>query len=170
MKEIVISNEFHLTDSDVTDIVKRVKILLINSKNEILLGYSYHAYQFPGGHVEDGESLVEAVNREIEEETGIVLNIKEIEPFAVGVGYYKDWPEVGKNRKNEIYYYEVKTDELPNLANTNYTEEEKVGNFELRYIPLEKVEEELKDNVEKYGNIKGIATEMLNLFKIYKEM
>ena len=44
---------------------------IINSNNEILLGYSYHDYQFPGGHVEDGESLIEAMNRELLEETGI---------------------------------------------------------------------------------------------------
>ena len=167
MKDII-TNKHNLKEEDITEVVKRVKILLINSKNEILLGYSHHDYQFPGGHVENGEELIQTVNREIKEETGIDLKLKNIEPFARTLGYYKDWPEEGKNRKIEIYYYEVRTDEKPNLNNTSYTENEKEGNFELRYIPLEIVEEELKKNTAEYGDKKGITREMLELFKIYK--
>ena len=57
----------------------------------------------------------------MKEETGIELNITAIEPFACSLGYYKNWPEVGKNRKIEIYYYEIKADDKPNLSNKNYT-------------------------------------------------
>lgn len=167
MKELI-TNKYNLKEEEMTEVVKRVKILIINSNNEILLGYSHNDYQFPGGHVEDNEELIETVNREIKEETGIELNLNNIEPFARKSGYYKDWPEEGKNRKIEIYYYEVKTDEKPNLNNTSYTEHEKEGNFELRYIPLSKVEEELEKNINEYGDKKGIGKEMLELFKAYK--
>lgn len=167
MKQII-TNKHNLTDSDMTEVVKRVKVLLINSNDDVLLGYSHNNYQFPGGHVEENETLVQAVNREVLEETGIELNAIDIEPFACAVGYYKDWPSEGKNRKIEIYYYEVKTDEHPNLENTKYTENEKDGNFELRYIPLKDVENVLKENAEEYGDKKGIAREMIELFKLYK--
>ena len=193
MKEII-RNENNLKETDVTEVVKRVKLLIINSKDEILLGYSHNDYQFPGGHVEMGEDLLQTlgyshndyqfpgghvemgedllqtVKREIMEETGIVLNNLNINPFAKMIGYYKDWPEKGKNRKIEIYYYELKTDEKPNLNNTSYTEIEKDGNFELRYIPVNDVEEELKENAEKYGDKKGITKEMLELLSIYKNL
>ena len=167
MKEIV-TNKYNLTEEDMTEVVKRVKILLVNSNDEILLGYSHHNYQFPGGHVEENEELIDTVNREILEETGMNLKLTDLEPFARNLGYYKDWPEEGKNRKIEIYYYEVKTDEKPNLDNTSYTESEKDGGFELRYIPLSNVEEELKKNAEEFGDKKGIAREMLELFSLYK--
>ena len=167
MKQLI-TNKYNLTDSDMTEVVKRVKVLLVNSNNDVLLGYSYNNYQFPGGHVEENETLVQAVNREILEETGIELNITNIGPFACAIGYYKDWPAEGKNRKIEIYYYEVKTDEKPNLENTKYTENEKNGNFELRYIPLLDVENVLKTNAEEYGDKKGIAREMIDLFGVYK--
>ena len=167
MKQLI-TNKYNLTDSDMTEVVKRVKVLLVNSNNDVLLGYSHNNYQFPGGHVEENETLVQAVNREVLEETGIELNITNIEPFACAIGYYKDWPAEGKNRKIEIYYYEVKTDEKPNLENTKYTENEKNGNFELRYIPLLDVENVLKTNAEEYGDKKGIAREMIDLFGVYK--
>ena len=167
MKQLI-TNKYNLTDSDMTEVVKRVKVLLVNSNNDVLLGYSHNNYQFPGGHVEENETLVQAVNREVLEEIGIELNITNIEPFACAIGYYKDWPAEGKNRKIEIYYYEVKTDEKPNLENTEYTENEKDGNFELRYIPLLDVENVLKTNAEEYGDKKGIAREMIDLFGVYK--
>mgnify|MGYP000000719032 FL=1 len=167
MKQLI-TNKYNLTDSDMTEVVKRVKVLLVNSNNDVLLGYSHNNYQFPGGHVEENETLVQAVNREVLEETGIELNITNIEPFACAIGYYKDWPAEGKNRKIEIYYYEVKTDEKPNLENTDYTENEKDGNFELRYIPLLNVENVLRTNAEEYGDKKGIAREMIDLFGVYK--
>lgn len=167
MKQLI-TNKYNLTDSDMAEVVKRVKVLLVNSNNDVLLGYSHNNYQFPGGHVEENETLVQAVNREVLEETGIELNITNIEPFACAIGYYKDWPAEEKNRKIEIYYYEVKTDEKPNLENTEYTENEKDGNFELRYIPLLDVENVLRTNAEEYGDKKGIAREMIDLFGVYK--
>ena len=119
--------------------------------------------------MEPNEELINTVNREIEEETGIRLNLSKLEAFACSIGYYKDWPAEGRNKKVEIYYYEVKTDEKPNLENLCLTENEKEGNFELRYIPLYKVEEELKKNVREFGDPHGIAKEMINLFEVYKE-
>lgn len=167
MKEII-KNKYNLKEEDVTEVVRRVKILIINSKNEVLLGYSHNEYQFPGGHVEEGEELKETVIREIKEETGIELKSVDTDPFALLTGYYKDYPSEGKNRKIEIYYYEIKTDAEINLENTNYTESEKEGNFELRRINIDNVEEELKKNINEYGDPKGIAKEMLELFDIYK--
>lgn len=167
MKDIV-TNKYNLKEEDMTEVVQRVKILLVNSKDEILLGYSHHNYQFPGGHVEENEKLVDTVNREIREETGIELNLTEVEPFARALGYYKDWPEEGKNRKIEIYYYEIKTDEKPNLDNTEYTDNEKDGEFRLEYIPLAEVDEVLKKNADKFGDKHGIAREMLELFELYR--
>lgn len=167
MKKII-TNRDNLTEEQITDLARNVKLLLVNSQNEIMLWYSHHEYQFPGGTQEPNEELINTVNREIEEETGIQLNLKEIDAFACSIGYYKDWPAKWRNKKIEIYYYEVKTDEKPNLDNLNLTEKEKEGNFELRYIPLDNVEEELKKNVNEFGDSHGIAKEMLNLFKIYK--
>ena len=39
--EKIITNDYNLKEEDMTELVVRVKILLINSNNEILLGYFY---------------------------------------------------------------------------------------------------------------------------------
>jgi len=167
MKKLI-TNNYNLTEQDMTEVVKRVKVLILNSNREVLLGYSHNNYQFPGGHVEEGETLIDAVNREILEETGMDLGISSLKPFACAIGYYKDWPSIGKNRKIEIYYYEVKTDEKPILENTKYTENEKNGNYELKYIPLKNIEKVLEKNAKQYGDRNGIAKEMIDLFNLYK--
>ena len=70
----IIYNADQVSEKEVTDSVVRVKAILINSLDEVLLGYSYHQYQFIGGHVEEGETLESAISREVLEETGILLD------------------------------------------------------------------------------------------------
>ena len=45
----------------------------------------WSGYAFPGGHIEEGESLAESVIREVYEETGLTIT----DPKLVAV---KDWP------------------------------------------------------------------------------
>jgi len=66
------------------------------SKNKVVLQYrsperykKWSGYAFPGGHIEEGESLVESVIREVYEETGLTI----ADPKLVAV---KDWePDEG---------------------------------------------------------------------------
>ena len=163
-----VTNRNNLKESDITETVIRVKALLINSKNEILLGYSHNDYQFPGGHIEENESLIDALNREVEEETGIKLNIKRKKYFACSIGYWKDHPKIGNNRKTIVYYFKINTDKKPNLKNTSYTESEIKGNYTLKYISLDEVENVLIDNANIYGDKYGITKEMLELIEAFK--
>ena len=89
MKEII-TNDYNLKEEDMTEVVRRVKLFIVNSNNEILLGYSHNEYQCPGGHVEENEDLISAINREMKEETG--LDLLEIEPRG-----YIEWNEFGDN-------------------------------------------------------------------------
>lgn len=62
------------------------------STNKVVLQYrsperykKWSGYAFPGGHIEEGESLAESVIREVYEETGLTI----ADPKLVAV---KDWP------------------------------------------------------------------------------
>ena len=54
MKEILFNYDC-LTKDDIDEVVVRVKGLIINDRDEITLCYSHNTYQFPGGHLEEGE-------------------------------------------------------------------------------------------------------------------
>lgn len=169
MKEII-KNVDNLSEEDMSDFMTKVKLLLINSKGELLLGYSHHEYQFPGGTQEENETLDDTVKRELLEETGIELNDSKFKPFVKSSGYYKDWPSAGRNKKVEIYYYEIKTDEKPNFGKMKLTEKEREGSFTLRYVSLDDVEKEIINNAKEYGDAHGIVSEMIDLLNIYKEI
>ena len=67
MKELIL-NEDKLKDKEIDDYVTRVKAIIVNDKKELLLGFSYNDYQFPGGHLEKEEEPVKGLIRELKEE------------------------------------------------------------------------------------------------------
>jgi 8-oxo-dGTP diphosphatase len=54
--------------------------LVINSQGQVLLLKSprYGDWEFPGGQVEEGETIPHALEREVFEETGIVVGVKSL--------------------------------------------------------------------------------------------
>lgn len=154
-------NDDNLKSEDIDETVIRLKALIVNSNNEILLGYSHKTFQFPGGHLEQNETLEEGLIRELREETGMVFNFKKLEPFQVIKYYSKNYRNSGKNRENCIYYYLIKTDEPFNLENTHYDEYELAGNYELVYVDLKDVVSVLKQSVTDNSINETIVKEML---------
>lgn len=160
MQELIF-NQDNLKDSEINAVVTRVKVLMLNSKNELLLGYCDGIYQFPGGHVEEGEVLNETVKREIKEETGIELNTENLEPFYCIKHYTKNYNDSGINKLSQLYYFFVKTDEHINLENIKYTEHEKSGGYKLEYIALDELKNVLTENIPNNIHNNTIVKEML---------
>ena len=166
----IVKNKSNINEEEINNVITRVKALIITSDNRILLGHSYSEYQFPGGHVENNEELLPALKRELKEETGLVFDTENLEAFAVLKKYFKDYPSEKVNTKLLIYYYVINDDRVPDLKNTNYTEEELDGNFSLRYIPLEIVNDVLKENMEMSGDTSGISREMLEVLDCFNKI
>lgn len=169
MKEIVY-NPDNLKDEDMDELVVRTKGLLINSKNEITLGYAHKTYQFPGGHLEEGETLEECLLREIKEETGIELKDYKLTPFLKTVYYTYNYKKSGKNRKNEIYFYAVNTDEVVNMDNANLDDWEREGNYITKTMPIEDAEKIIVSTVKDNPINEVIVNEMLEALKEYKNL
>lgn len=147
MKKIIYNND-NLTEKDINKYVKRAKIVIENSNNEILIVYSHNNYFLIGGHVDDNESFYECLNREIKEETGVTIPIEKTEPF-ISIEYLnKDYPNKGENTKYINNYYYIKYDLIPNINNTNLTEDEKDGNFKIEYINKNKIIDILTKSLE----------------------
>lgn len=167
MKQIVFNHD-NLKDSDIDEVVVRTKGLIINDKDEITLGYSHKTYQFPGGHLEYGESLDECLKREIKEETGIELEDVKLNPFVKIIYYTKNYRECGKNRKNEIYYFIIKTNKVFNMDEANLDEWEQAGNYIVKVIPLKNVKKVLLDSIPDNPMNEIIVEEMLTVLDEYE--
>ena len=70
---------------DRTEIAELTVLCLIQKDGKILLQNriktDWRGYAFPGGHIEVGESIVDAVVREVREETGLTI----IDPKLCGI-------------------------------------------------------------------------------------
>lgn len=73
--KVVTLNPNKLTMDDIDREQHRVKVLLFNSKDEILLCKINGVYNFIGGHIEENETVLETAQREIKEETGISMRL-----------------------------------------------------------------------------------------------
>jgi len=142
MKEIIY-NDDKLKDEEIHEWVKRAKVLVVNSNDEILIAHTDDCYYFLGGHVDGNESDYECLIREIKEEAGLDYEPKIDTPFVSIKYLLKDFPKVGVNRGYISNYYVIYDDIVPNHEKVNLTEDEDAGHFKLIYIHKYKILEEV---------------------------
>lgn len=162
----ILYNYDNLKEEEINRVVRRAKMLIINSNDEILFAHSNNNYFFVGGRVEEGESFEEGMVREVLEETGIDIPLEKREPFFVITYMNRDYPSVGVNTKSVANYYSIKCDIKPDLNKVSLTDEEKVSNFQLKYIHKDKVLEELNNSLKICTN-KNVVKDTTEVVKEY---
>lgn len=137
-----------------------------------MLGFYHNTYQFPGGHLEENETLLDCLKREIKEETGIELKDNEINKNIIekNTHYTRNYRNTNKNRKNEIYYYIIKTNKLANINNSHLDKNEIEGNYIIKMININNVENILIDSISLNEINKIIVEEMLDVINEYKKI
>ncbi len=168
MQEIVF-NDSNLTDNDIEQSVTRVKALLINSKGKILIVYNNYTYQLPGGHLKDSEDIDQCIIREVREETGIDLDIKE-DPFLRIKTYDDNYFDTGKKTLSTIYYYRFIVDDLPDINKTQFDELELSTEFKLFYVMFSNLRSFLEKAYEEKKIDKSILKEMLKVLDVYDNL
>ena len=151
MNSIVI-NDDNLSNNDIHKIGNKVRaILLYNDK--ILVSHYGGVILLPGGSIDKGETMDDAIIRELQEETGIIYDLNQLEHLLTIKYYQFNYP----TRDNEIinrlmttHYYlgQFKGIDLDNIKRT---EKEKKDNFNLELINLNDLllHNEVSDNPRK---------------------
>ena len=120
-------------------IIKRAKAFLVNSNKEVIIIKTNTGCMLPGGHLENNESINNALFRELREELGQkYLEVKNITPFYE-VEYWAN--KNGLKIQSIVYYFLVNTNKVPNISNRQLTNREKSGNFEVNIIKFDKLRE-----------------------------
>lgn len=161
-------NDDEIDINDIDEVEIRTKALMVNHKNNILMGYYKKVYQFIGGHLKDGETKEQCLHREILEEAGINVNTSKLRPFYV-IKYYSR----GKDNKNilsSVYYYNIPNDEKYHVNRTNYDKEEIDGNYELRYVDLDNFDEIMINSIANEDELNEIIIrDNIEVMHYYKD-
>ena len=153
MKEIVI-NKGKLKDDEITEVLDKARIVLRNDDGEFILSHFERVYFLPGGKVEVTETPVDAVKRELLEETNIHIMLDDISPFVLVKNYLRDYESSDGtivNRLVNTYYFTGFTSK-DDIEYFNLTRAEKRDDLRAFFVSMEDAKELLKEyqNFEVY--------------------
>ena len=130
-----------------------VRGIILDQNGKVTMIYSekYHFYKFPGGGIEGDETHLETLEREIKEETGMILKPESVREFGEVLRTQK----MQKDGKNVVlvqynYYYLCETEN--EIGTQSLDDGEKEAEFVLKFVPID---EAIRVN----NNFQGETTE-----------
>jgi len=167
MKEVM-HNSNNIKDEDIEKVINKAKLLLVNSKKELLLGYCDKTYQFIGGRLDEGESLKEGLKREIIEETGMDVDTETLEPIYIAKYRYKKDKGVDLNNEIITTFFYLESDIECDRSKTSFDHYEEKGNFKVKRVKLPQIELLLLKENTFSEHTKTITKEMIETLKEIK--
>jgi len=142
--------------------------IIFDDCGRIALVYSQKEkyYKFPGGGIHADEDKIEALIREVQEETGLIVIPESIEEFGSVLRRQKSNKSPNTIFEQENFYYLCKVENI--LTEQNLDEYEAEAGFVLRFVHLdEAIDTNLKYKTEDYFNEIMIKreTKLLQLIK-----
>ncbi len=171
MKEIII-NKAKLKDEEITEVLDKARIVLRNDDDQFVLSHFERVYFLPGGKIELGETPVDAVKRELKEETNINILLDDIEPFVLVKNYLRDYESNDGtivNRLVNTYYFTGFTSK-DDIEYFNLTVPEKRDDLRSFYIDMEEAVELLKEYNKENPKATYLALETLKVLEEYQNM
>ena len=167
-------NETKLSDTEIDKVVRKVRALIINNKTKQMLLVHYAGlYMLPGGSIDNGETEVEALRRELLEETGIEVEGQQAVPYLLINSYdrnYFDRKSGIVNRLTQTTFFEVSTDQDINETKKSLTESEKEKNHTTKYTNLSVAKYLIETNSTDNPKRKQFDREILTALNEYAQM
>lgn len=168
----LIINEDNLNVYEVQEFSTKVRTILVDENNRILIANYGNVILLPGGKVDDGETNLEAITRELSEELGQDYNANELDFFVTLNYYQKNYQKRDGTFQNRL----VKTHYFVGLYkgikkdSRKLTEKEQKGNFRLELVSLEGIENMILKNVNDNPRNIYFQKELLTILASYKNI
>ena len=167
----VLLNRDKLLDNEINEKSLKVRALLFDENNNVLVANYNGVLMFPGGKVDKDENLLDALCRELSEELGNIYNSEELTFFMTLNFYQKGYPKVEDvivNRLVKTHYY-IGTYKDINFDLQQLSEREKKSNFKLELISFDELENIVLNNTNNNPRNKYFQDELLEVLKCYKK-
>jgi len=168
----LIINEDNLDISEVQEVNSKVRAILFDENNQILIANYGNIILLPGGKIDNDETNIQAIIRELKEETGREYTKEELTLFLTLNYYQKNYPKrngINQNRLIQTYYFigEYKSIEK---ESQKLTEREQKDNFNLELVSLETLEIKIQNNINNNPRNIYFQKELLAVLKKYKNL
>ena len=144
----LIINEHNLNVNDVQEFITKVRAILIDGNNRILVANYGNVILLPGGKVDENETNLTAISRELSEELGQDYNSEELEFFTTLNFYQRNYPKRDGTFQNRLVrtHYFIALYKGIKIDKQKLTEKEQKSNFKLELVPLEDLENIILNN------------------------
>ncbi len=167
----VIINDDCLKMDEIDGFKSKVRAILIDEENRVLVANYNQVILLPGGSVEEDENIECAITRELKEETGEIYNETDLTLFTQIDFFQKDYPKrdgMVQNRLLRTFYF-IGDYKGVDLELQQLTENEKDNNFGLALIPLSELENVILENQNDNPRNVYFQREMLEVLKVYNQ-
>jgi 8-oxo-dGTP pyrophosphatase MutT (NUDIX family) len=164
-------NDDNLDICEINTFNTKSRALLIDDDNNILIANYAGVIILPGGGIDENEYPLEAIIRELKEETGKDYSEDEMSYLFTICYYQKDYPtrnNILKNRLIKTHYFIGKFKGVEKL-NQNLTDRELKDNFKLELVPFDELEEIIKNYKTNNPRNEFFNKELLTVLKYYQE-
>lgn len=164
-------NEEKLINDEIDKIVRKVRAFVVDLEtNKVLLVNYAGLYMLPGGSIDNKETEIEALKREILEEAGIIIDNEEIIPFLVINSYDKNYFDRKKgiiNRLTQTIFFKVVTDKKIDVTKKELSESEKEKNHITDYIDISDITSKIENNTSDNPKRKQFDRELLTALDVF---
>ena len=134
----LILNDENLQLDEINEFNSKVRAILIDSENKVLVANYGGVFLFPGGSIDDGENIDESIIRELQEETGTDYETGDF-TFLTQLDFFqKNYVKRDGMKVNRLIrtYYFIASYKPVKLRLQKLTEKEKKDDFKLAVVPL----------------------------------
>lgn len=144
--DIILLNQNQIDINTIEKKAYKVRALIKNELDEILICHYAGVYMLPGGKIQPNETIEMALFRELKEETGILFtNDVLLNSFTLQY-VMEDYIEKGIHKYLETTYYYLEIPSTTKIIPANLSENERKYNFKIEWATVSKIEEILKNN------------------------
>lgn len=162
-------NEENLKENNIEEIKTKVRALLIDENNQILVANYNNVIMLPGGKIGASEKNLEALIRELYEEIGVVYKEEELKYLGVLNHYQTNYPKRDGgfyNRLVKTYFY-IGIYKGINTKKQILSDKEKQSNFKLELVSLENLESIILNNKNANPRNEYFQKELLTILTCY---